>query len=167
MGRVSRSLRRAFAQGSDLEARADMALASLLSGISLANAGLGAAHGFAGPVGGRFVAPHGAVCARLLPLVMEVNIRALRTRDPQGSALDAYREIAQVLTGLPSAAPEDGARWVSDLGTELGIPPLRSYGLSPADFPTLVKRSAVSSSMKGNPISLSEEEMIEILERAW
>lgn len=167
MGRVSRSLRRAFAQGGDLEARADMALASLLSGISLANAGLGAAHGFAGPIGGRFVAPHGAVCAKLLPWVMEVNIRALRARDPQGPALDAYREIAQVLTGLPSAAPEDGPCWVSDLGTELGIPPLRSYGLSPADFPTLVERSAVSSSMKGNPISLSEEEMMEILERAW
>ncbi|MGA2110849.1 MAG: iron-containing alcohol dehydrogenase [Anaerolineales bacterium] len=167
MARVSRSLRRAYAQGSDLEARADMALASLLSGISLANAGLGAAHGFAGPLGGKYNAPHGALCARLLPLTMDVNIRALRRRGPQGSGLDGYREVAQVLTGLPTATPEDGVRWVTDLGTELGIPPLRTYGLTPADFPALVEQSAVSSSMKGNPISLGKDEMTEILERAW
>jgi alcohol dehydrogenase class IV len=98
---------------------------------------------------------------------MEVNLRALRSRGDGGTALESYREVAAVLTGMPSATPDDGTRWVADLCRELGVPALRTYGLTPADFPFLVEASARSSSMKGNPVSLTKEEMTEILERAW
>ncbi len=77
MKRAARSLRPAFVDGSDVEARRDIALSSLCGGLALANAKLGAMHGFAGPIGGMFDAPHEAVCARLLPLIMEANVRAL------------------------------------------------------------------------------------------
>src|ERR1700704_4831474 len=105
-----------------------MAYASLLGGLALANAGLGVVHGFAAPIGGMFDAPHGAVCAALLPAGMLGNIRALRARDrPQGVALDRYREIACILTGDAGAVAEDGVEWVHALTTQMGIPPLGTY----------------------------------------
>ncbi len=76
--RAAQSLRRVFLDGQDQLARKNMALVSLFGGLALANAKLGAVHGFAGPIGGIFPAPHGAVCARLLAVVMEVNLRALK-----------------------------------------------------------------------------------------
>lgn len=164
--RAARSLARAWRDGSNLEARTDMALASLLSGLALANAGLGAVHGFAAPIGGMFDAPHGAICAALLAPVMRVNIAALRTRAPQSDALDRYRGIAQLLTGEESAEPEDGAAWVEQLTAELEIPPLAAYGVGEADLAPLVDKAARASSMKGNPIALSPEELREILLRA-
>ena len=97
MRRVSRSLRRAFVDGGDKEARTDMAFASLLGGLALANAGLGVVHGFAAPMGGMFDAPHGAVCAALLPHGVAANIRALRSRGANGDALRRYAEVAAIL----------------------------------------------------------------------
>ena len=108
MMRAARSLRTAYEDGRDAAAREDMALASLFGGLALANAGLGVVHGFAGPVGGTFHAPHGAVCAAFLPHVMAVNARALRTRQPGSAALARYDEIARILTGQ-SCRP--GRRW--------------------------------------------------------
>jgi alcohol dehydrogenase class IV len=164
--RVARSLRQAYRQGDDLGAREDMALASLLGGLALANARLGAVHGFAGVFGGMFDSPHGAVCAALLPHVTAINARALTLRDPAGEALQRYAEVAQILTGAPDATAVDGVAWVEALCDELQIPPLGSYGLTRADFPALTQKSARSSSMQGNPIKLTDEEMEEILERA-
>src|SRR5215213_8761925 len=83
LSRVARSLRRAVENGRDTNARHDMALGSLFGGLALANAGLGAVHGFAGPIGGMFSAPHGAVCAALLPFVMAANLKALRGQRSQ------------------------------------------------------------------------------------
>lgn len=164
--RAARSLVRAWRDGSDREARTDMALASLLSGLALANAGLGAVHGFAAPIGGMFDAPHGAVCAALLAPVMQANIAALRARDPQSEALARYRTIAQLLTGKEGAEPEEGAAWVERLTAELGIPPLASYGVHERDLDPLIEKAARASSMKGNPVVLSAEELREILLRA-
>jgi alcohol dehydrogenase class IV len=166
MRRAASALARAFEQGRDLDARTDMALASLLGGLALANAGLGAAHGFAAPVGGMFDAPHGAVCAVLLPHVMDVNIRALRARDPEGEALRRYEIVACTLTGRPDAAPEDGVAWVSEICHRLHVPPLASYGLRAEDVPAVVDSAARASSMKGNPITLTPEELREVLTRA-
>ncbi|HSG20091.1 MAG TPA: iron-containing alcohol dehydrogenase, partial [Burkholderiaceae bacterium] len=166
--RAARSLRRAYRQGrADLPARNDMALASLLGGLALANAKLGAVHGFAGPLGGMFpAAPHGATCAALLPQVMAVNVQALQERATAERALRRYDEVAQILTGSDRATAADGVAWVRDLCRELQIPPLNSYGLTEADFPALIEKSAKASSMKGNPIKLTGEEMAEILRRA-
>lgn len=166
MRRAAAALPRVWADGSDREARADLAWASLLGGMALANAGLGAVHGFAAPVGGRWAAPHGAVCAALLPHVMAVNVDALRARAATGIALHRYEEAARLITGRPHATAEEGVQWIGELCRKLEIPPLGAYGVTQADIPSLVQQSAKASSMKGNPIVLSEEELREILERS-
>jgi alcohol dehydrogenase class IV len=166
MRRVAGSLARAFVDGGDLQARTDMSLASLLGGLALANAGLGAVHGFAAAVGGRFEAPHGAICAALLPHVMAVNVRALGSRDAGGEALRRYHVIARTLTGKRTAEAGDGVAWVSELCAQLRVRPLGAYGIAVEDVPELVANAARASSMKGNPIALSEEELREILTAA-
>jgi alcohol dehydrogenase class IV len=157
------ALLRSWRDGNDRAARRDMALASLFGGLALANAGLGAVHGFAAPVGGMFPAPHGAVCAALLPHAMEVNIRALGARASGGDALARYAEVARTLTGDAEARAEDGAAWVGRLARELEIPGLAAYGVGREDVPALVEKAALASSMKGNPIALTAEEMAEVV----
>lgn len=164
--RGARSLSVAFRDGANLAAREEMALCSLFGGLALANAKLGAVHGFAAPIGGQFPAPHGAVCARLLPLVMQANVAALRSRAPHGEALQRFERIARVLTGEPRASIADGVAFVSELARELGVPSLSSYGMSAADIPGVVAKAAAASSMKGNPILLTPAELSEILEQA-
>jgi len=164
--RVGWALRAAFANGSNVQARMEMAWVSLLSGMALANAGLGAVHGLAAPIGGKFKAPHGAVCARLLPLVVAANVRALRERQPDNPVLQRYLEIARWLTGNPAAQIEDGITWLEETVQLLGIPGLKSYGMSSEDIPVIVERSLRASSMKGNPLPLTEEEIAAILEKA-
>ena len=164
--RAARSLRLAFEDGTSKSAREDMALASLFGGIALANAGLGAVHGFAGPIGGMFPAPHGAVCAALLPQVMEMNLRALRSRQPAAEALRRYDEVARLLIGDSKAQADDGVNWVSELVRALRIPALGTYGISPNNTAELVDKAAKASSMKANPIVLTPEELSEVLEHA-
>lgn len=161
--RVARSLRRACAEPGDLGAREDLALGSLLSGLALANAGLGAVHGFAAPVGGAFPAPHGAVCAALLPGALEVNRRALALRQPQSPALARLAEIGRWLTGRADAGADDAVEWVRELVRELGIPGLRAYGVGASDVSALCARAAEASSMKGNPLPLLPVELEAIL----
>jgi alcohol dehydrogenase class IV len=163
---AARSLRRAYENGADTEAREEMSLASLFGGLALANAGLGAAHGFAGPLGGMLHAPHGALCARFLPLVMEANIKAMQMRQPAHPALERYVEIARILTGTKDATAEDGVEWTSALVNALKIPRLSRYGLRPEEFPQAVQKTQKASSFKGNPIVLDEKELTEILEKA-
>jgi alcohol dehydrogenase class IV len=164
--RAARSLRQAYENGNDAAAREDMALTSLFGGLALANAKLGAVHGFAAVLGGMFHAPHGAVCAVLLPHVMTINVQALQARQPESEALRRYDEVARILTGFDEAVATDGVAWVQALGQALNVPGLGSYGLTPADFPTVIEKSAVASSMQGNPLKLATEEMAEILNRA-
>ncbi len=166
IARAARSLLRAYQNGSDAAAREDMAFASLMGGLSLANAGLGAVHGFAGPIGGMFGAPHGAVCAALLPPVVMVNARALAQREPDNLALPRYVEVARQVTGFPRAGVVELSRWLDDLRSALHIPPLRAYGIQESDLTSLVEKSAVASSMKANPLALTHAELREILEMA-
>lgn len=158
-------------------ARSEMALASLCGGLALANAKLGAVHGFAGVLGGMYGAPHGALCAALLPHVTEVNVQALQTRIASDLmpeqrvnfelALQRYREIAHIATHSTDARAAACVTWMKNLVSELQIPSLRAYGIQQADFPAIVEKSAGSSSMKGNPIALTTDELTEILEKAW
>lgn len=164
---AARSLRRAVDQGDDAAAREDMALASLLGGLALANAGLGAVHGLAAPLGGQFPAPHGAVCAALLSPTLEVNLRALRQREPNHPALPRFGQLAVWLTDRPGATADEAVTWVRALVADLPVPRLRHYGLTPADFPGLITKAANASSMKANPIALTPDELTEILQRAW
>jgi alcohol dehydrogenase class IV len=164
--RAAHALRLAYTHGRDAAAREDMALASLFGGLALANARLGAVHGFAAPIGGLFAAPHGAVCARLLPAVMSVNVRALRARAPESPALPRYVEAACILTGDGWATAEDGVAWLQNLAADLHIQPLSAYGLTPTDSPQVIEKAAAASSMQGNPIKLTPAELREILEQA-
>jgi alcohol dehydrogenase class IV len=166
MGRVARSLARVYQHGDDAAGREDMALASLYGGLALANAGLGAVHGFAAPIGGMFPAPHGAVCARLLPIVAAANVAALAARQPDSPALRRYAEVAAILTGNPGASAADGVAWLQTLCAMLQIPPLSAYGVTPAGIPTLVEQAAIASSMKANPVTLTADEMAAILQEA-
>jgi alcohol dehydrogenase class IV len=168
--RSPRALRAAYVDG--LEAadaaplRADLACASLLGGLCLANAGLGAVHGLAAPLGGMFAAPHGAVCAALLPHVLAVNLRALRERAPGDSILARFDELAVLLTGDAAATAVDAVTWVRALVAALQIPGLQRYGMKAADIPLLVRQGRAASSMKGNPIMLTDDELSEIASSA-
>jgi alcohol dehydrogenase class IV len=161
--RATRALPRAFNDGNDMDARTDMALASLMSGLALANAGLGAVHGFAGPIGGMFAAPHGAVCAAVLPHATRVNIEALQKRLPEGEALARYETIARLLTGNPHARAGELSSWLTDLCRRLQIPGLHKYGVQSSHVTELCAGAARASSMKSNPIVLTKEELTEIL----
>jgi alcohol dehydrogenase class IV len=164
--RAARSLLRAYQHGHDIQAREDMSLASLFGGMALANAKLGAVHGFAGPLGGMFPAPHGAICARLLPLVLDANLTALQTGGTQPEILQKFDEVAQLLTGRANAQAKDGILWLIDLVTALNISPLGNYGIQKSDFPEIIAQAKKASSMKGNPIELKENELANILEQA-
>jgi len=161
--RAARSLQKACESGSDVDAREDMAIASLFGGLALANAKLGAVHGFSGTLGGMYPMPHGVICAQLLPHVMESNLLALQQRMPNSDAQTRYKEVAQIITGSFDAEATDGVLWVKKLCSQLPIPELSSYGLNSKDFPKIIKQSKKSSSMKGNPIALSDPELLEIL----
>lgn len=162
MAHAARGLRPAFETG-DQAAREDMCVASLCGGLALANARLGGVHGFAGVLGGMFPAPHGAVCARLLPFVMEANLRALQAREPDNPTLRRYDEVARILTGEPDETAAGGVAWVKALCKALAVPPLGQYGLAEADIPTVVDAAARASSMQGNPIRLTPDELAGIL----
>jgi alcohol dehydrogenase class IV len=164
--RIARSLRPAFRNGEDSEAREDLSLASLFGGLALANARLGAVHGLAAPLGGMFPAPHGAVCARLLPGVMDANLRALRRRAATSPALKRYEEVARLLTGHPSSSAADGVEWVRALCADVQIPPLARFGLSESEIPAVVLQAQKASSMKGNPIRLEDDELAVIVHAA-
>ncbi|NLF00825.1 MAG: iron-containing alcohol dehydrogenase [Anaerolineales bacterium] len=166
MGRVAHSLLRAYQNGENAAARSDMALASLFGGLALANAKLGAVHGFASVLGGMFHAPHGAVCGCLLAPTMAVTIHALRHRRPDSDALHRYEEVARIFTDDPQATAAAGVAWVEALCQTLKVPGLGSYGVAERHFPELIQKASVSSSMQGNPIKLTPDEMHEVLRRA-
>ncbi len=164
------SLARAYHNGADIEAREDMALAALLSGITLGNAGLGAVHGFAAPLGAKFPVPHGTACAALLPHVIRANVKALREQSPDHPALARYATLGRVLAddnGLSApAAIEVCVTFTSAMSRELNIPPLRNFGLSVSDVPEMVAMSRKSSSMRFNPVVLSDAALGEALAAA-
>lgn len=167
IARVAGALRRAVRDGADRNARGDMALASLFGGLALANAGLGVVHGFAAPLGGGWKAPHGALCAALLPHGMAANVAALRARAPQHPALDRYAAVARLLTGRTDASADDGINWVHSLCAELEIPPLRAWGIAESDLPGVAEKAARASSMKANPLPLTHEELQAVVAAAW
>jgi alcohol dehydrogenase class IV len=164
--RAARSLKKAYDQGDDIDAREDMAIASLFGGISLANAKLGAVHGFAGVLGGMFPIPHGVVCARLLPFVTRKNIEVLNARDSLNPAVKRYEDVAKILTDNPSAKAMDGVAWLEDLCKHLDVAPLRAFGVKEKHFEEIINKSMNASSMKGNPIDLTFDELKDILQQA-
>lgn len=165
MRRISASLEKAYVDGSNLQAREDMAYAALLGGMALANVKLGAVHGFAGPLGGMHSIRHGLICAALLPAVISINLRAVREQNSRGY-IEKYNEVGRLLTGTPEATAPDAIEWVERIVNTMCIPRFSSLGLPPARFQELVNKAKDASSMKGNPVQLSDEDLYEILEIA-
>jgi alcohol dehydrogenase class IV len=162
-------LRPAYADGTDLDARAGMAVCGLLGGMALANAKLGAVHGLAGVIGGTADVPHGMACAALLAPVIEANMRALRsggTLPPAAGFLDRYTEAARLLTGHPAASIEDGLAWIRETLALLHVPGLATFGLEPRHADDIAAKALVSSSMKGNPVALSHADLKAVLFQA-
>jgi alcohol dehydrogenase class IV len=141
-----------------------LAFGSLSSGLALANSGLGAVHGFAAPIGGMFLAPHGAVCAALLPSVLSVNRCRGFDCDFGQRFRERYFELARILTGNSDATPQDAINWVATMKTKLNIPRLRAFGIGASGFSLVAERAANANSMKGNPVELNHADLIEVLE---
>ena len=166
---AARSLRRAVADGNDLDAREDMALAALLSGICLTNAGLGAVHGFAAPLGANFLVPHGTVCAALLPHVMAVNIAALAAQSPQHPVLARYSDVGRALVAGSrghESATDAAIGAAASLVRDLRIPPLGQFGITQQHVPEMVALAKKASSMRYNPVALSDDALAGVLRAA-
>jgi len=161
---AGRSLRQAYTDGSDVDARGDMSLCSLLGGMALANAKLGAVHGIAGVVGGMTGASHGAICAALLPSVVTVTVAALRDRAPQSPALARYGRAGELVNADRSSRVDDLVDWIRETCQQLSMPGLGSLGLSSDQVDTVVSASARSSSIKGHPIELTSDELRRIVQ---
>lgn len=152
--------------GSSLPARTDMAYASLLGGLSLANAGLGAVHGLAAPIGGMFPAPHGAVCACLLPLVFQLNLHKAQQEGNHPDLLERFDRIGQILLGDPSAGAAEAEARLFELRMRLHIPPLSAYGVQSSDLAEIAAQGLKASSMKANPLLLNQDELLPLLQQA-
>jgi alcohol dehydrogenase class IV len=164
--RIVTALPAVLANPGDPAAREGMSLASLLGGLALANAGLGAVHGFAGPLGGMFPAPHGVLCGRLLAPVMAANIHCLIHGMGPAKSLERYCDIARIVTMSTTADPMDGVAWVQSLVDTAGLPRLANYGIGPAHIPEIIHKARQASSMKANPVVLGDEELRRILATA-
>lgn len=167
ISRAARALSKAYRNGSDIGAREDMSIASLFGGLALANAKLGAVHGFAGPLGGMIPAPHGVICARILPHAMKENIKALKSREPESPSLARFDQVGKMLTDDPSADASDSVQWLSNLCKSLHMPHLADFGFTQQQIPELVEKAQNTSSMKGNPILLTEDELSAIVESTF
>jgi alcohol dehydrogenase class IV len=169
---AARNLPQAFHNGNDLDAREAMAMAALLSGMTLTNAGLGAVHGFAAPLGANFPAPHGTICAALLPHIIAANIRTLRDQPATTGtpALKRYANIGRQLSGLENAsdihAIDACVDFTAGLLKEMSIPPLSKFGLTIAAIPEMIALARKASSMRFNPVVLSDASLSESLTAA-
>lgn len=150
-------------QTEDPAARDDMALTSLFGGIALANAGLGAVHGLAGVIGGRTGAPHGAICAALLPRVLEVNAEALPVEDKLRRKLD--RVFAWIADAL-EVRDEDATQALAMKIAEVGIPDLAKLGVTEGDMGDIALAARAASSSKSNPVPPDRLDFEEILRRS-
>ncbi len=167
MRRAASGLRRAWQDGSDIAARTDMSLCSLFGGLSLANAKLGAVHGLAAPVGGMTGGAHGEICAAMLAGATKVNVQSMIRRDFDNPALARYDRVAQILTGRHDAKAADGVEWLARIVEDLQVPGLSALGLKRSQIDEAAEAAMRASSMKGNPIVLNHDEVVEIIELSF
>lgn len=167
---AAKALPRAVETGTDIAARSDMALAALIGGVCLTNAGLGAVHGFAAPIGASFPVPHGVICAALLPQSLRANAAAAARSPDHEATWDKLVLLGRLLSSKPSL-PAGDAPWalvetVAALVRQLRIPRLSQYGLSEASVEPMVALARKASSMKFNPVVLSDDALRDVLKSA-
>jgi len=160
------ALLRAYRDGKDQHARVNMAFAALCSGMALANAKLGAVHGLAGPLGGMFPAPHGAICARLLPILTRANLKTLAQSNPTSPALSRYNEALALLAQRSFTSVDDGLDWLVQWCAAMPVPGLHTYGVHLDHFGDIITKARNASSMKGNPVTLADETLHVALQEA-
>ena len=153
--------------GDPTRARERMAYAALVSGITLAHVGLGSVHGLASPLGAFYPIPHGVACGTLVARATEVNIAVMREREPDNVGLRSYGRVAAVLCERDFASAEDGwtalVTLLEQWTDRLELPRLSGYGIDPADLDRIVAHSR-GSSMKTNPVVLTDAEIRSVLE---
>lgn len=162
---AANNLSLAYHEPQNRAAREYMAWVSLLGGLSLANAKLGAVHGFAGPLGGMFDVPHGMICACLLPQVFRMNAQKVRASGDE-NLIARFEDIAAWVLPDGRRSIEDAVEWFKALNETLSIPRLAALGIHPAEHAKIIEKSLVSSSMKGNPVQLTEGDLRTILENS-
>jgi alcohol dehydrogenase class IV len=148
-------------QGENPDARDALAYVSLSGGLALANAGLGAVHGLAGVIGGLTPAPHGAICGALLAPILRLN-RAVATGDTAQRLDQVLAHIAATFGGAADHAPDTLAAWAK----ASGLPGLTAQGLPPSLHAQVAEAALTSSSMKGNPVTLTIHDLIQALQSA-
>ena len=155
-----------YVNATDATAREKMAYAAMISGITLAQVGLGSVHGLAAPLGAFFPIPHGVACGTLVATATQINIEALRGRAPSHPALDKYAQVGRLLAQRGDLAPDDARGALIDILFDwtrtLQLPTLDHYGVRPSDIPRIVANSR-GSSMKTNPILLDDTEIAAIV----
>ena len=156
---AGRFLKRAYDNGDDIEAREGMALAALHGGIALTNAGLGAVHGFAAPLGANFPVPHGTICGVLLPHVIRANRAACSALSLSKGGVAKYNIIDRALG-------DDATEFTAALVRDLKLPPLSTFGLRESDIPAMIDLAKRASGMRFNPVALTDDALAEILRRA-
>lgn len=168
--RAPSALKRAYLNSQDIDALADMALAALLSGMTLTNAGLGAVHGFAAPLGANFPVPHGAVCAALLSHVVRANVAALRASSKDHPTLARYADIGRAAGAAQPTGDADAIdfliQFLFDLSRDLHIQPLSAFGVEDKDVDRIVALARKASSMRFNPIVLDDAVLASVLRDA-
>lgn len=148
-------------QGEDQDARDRLAWVSLCGGLSLANAGLGAVHGFAGVIGGMTGAAHGAICGALLGPVLAANREATT-----GAARMRLEEVCQVLAGALGSTATEAPAALQGWARAEGLPGLAALGVTEAQHADIVAAAKTASSMKGNPVPLTDQALRAVLERS-
>jgi alcohol dehydrogenase class IV len=163
---ISNSLKICYRDATNLPARSAMALAAYLSGITLANAGLGLVHGFAGVIGGYYSIPHGVICSSLMTAVNKVTVRKLRLEKSNDEALAKYAAIGKMFAGTREKTDDFYIDFllntIESLAEEMKIPHLAQAGIQPEDFQKIVQ----ATENKNNPVALRHDEMLEVLEMA-
>ncbi|MGC9458581.1 iron-containing alcohol dehydrogenase, partial [Vibrio genomosp. F10] len=148
----------------DYSARADLSFAAMLGGMAMTNAKLGAAHGLAAALGGKLNAPHSVITSRLAPYVMKENIEAAKDAGRK-DVLKRYIRLAQLVTGRTNVHVEDGVLWVQMMLDKLELPVLSDYGVCSTSFDKVAEDALMSVAIKGNPLPLTKERLVYILDQ--
>jgi len=160
---IKTSLLRSYTDGEDMEARTGMSFAALTSGICLANAGLGAVHGFASSIGGMYNIPHGLICGTLMAKANEVNVRELRRKSENRGALKKYAHLGELFGDEKAKTDiyyiDNFIQFLHNLTQKLDLPGLKKYGIDEKDLKLICRKTEI----KNNPVKLAEEDLVEIL----